>query len=60
VTEYYTAGTPLRRIAESAQSGAATNIIYGLSVGMESTAVPVILLALAVLLSYNYGGGVFA
>jgi K(+)-stimulated pyrophosphate-energized sodium pump len=59
ITEYYTAGAPVRRIAESAQSGAATNIIYGLSVGMESTAVPIILLALAVLLSYNFGGGVF-
>src|SRR5262249_26873569 len=59
ITEYYTAGEPIRRIAQSAESGAATNVIYGLSVGMESVAAPVVLLALSVLLSYTYGGGVF-
>ncbi len=59
ITEYYTGGTPVKKVAESARSGAATNIIYGLSVGMESTAVPVVLLALIVLLAYIYGGGLF-
>ncbi len=56
ITEYYTGGKPVKKIAESAQSGAATNIIYGLSVGMESTATPVIILAFIVLLAYYYGG----
>lgn len=58
ITEYYTGGTPVRKTAESARSGAATNIIYGLSVGMESTVLPVILLALIVLAA-NYFGGIF-
>jgi len=59
VTEYYTGGKPIREIAKSSQSGAATNLIYGLSVGMESTALPVIILAGIVLISYTYGGGLF-
>jgi K(+)-stimulated pyrophosphate-energized sodium pump len=59
ITEYYTAGKPVRRIAESSESGAATNLIYGLSVGMESAVLPVIFLAFMVLLSFNMGGGFF-
>ncbi|MBT3455773.1 sodium-translocating pyrophosphatase [bacterium] len=59
ITEYYTAGSPIKKIAENSQTGAATNIIYGLSVGMESTVLPVIVLAVAVLVSYIYGGGLF-
>lgn len=59
ITEYYTAGKPVRDVAESSQSGAATNIITGLAVGMESTVAPVILLAVAVLMSFTFGGGLF-
>lgn len=59
ITEYYTGGKPVERLANTSRSGAATNIIYGLSLGMESTALPVILLSMAVLLAYNYGGGLF-
>ena len=59
ITEYYTGGTPVKNIAESSRSGAATNIIYGLSVGMESTVAPVIILAIVVLIAYHYGGGLF-
>ncbi len=59
ITEYYTGGEPVRKVAESAQSGAATNIIYGLSVGMESTVAPVIILGVIVLLAFVYGGGLF-
>lgn len=59
VTEYYTGGAPIERLAESSKSGAATNLIYGLSIGMESTVVPVIILALIVLASYMYGGALF-
>ena len=59
VTEYYTGGKPVEDIAESSQSGAATNLIHGLSVGMESTVIPVLLLSVAVLIAYQYGGGLF-
>ncbi len=56
ITEYYTGGKPVKNIAESSRSGAATNLIYGLSVGMESTVAPVVILAVIVLLAFNYGG----
>lgn len=57
ITEYYTSSTPIIKIAESSRSGAATNIIYGLSVGMESTVLPTILLAAGILIAYTFGGG---
>jgi K(+)-stimulated pyrophosphate-energized sodium pump len=56
IAEHYTSGKPVINIAESSRSGAATNIIYGLSVGMESTAAPVIILGLIVLVANNFGG----
>lgn len=56
ITEYYTSGKPIHNIAKSSQSGAATNLIYGLSVGMESTVAPVIILAGIVLVSYKISG----
>lgn len=59
ITEYYTGGKPMRDIAVSSQSGAATNLIQGLSVGMESTVVPVLLLSSAVLIAYQFGGGLY-
>jgi K(+)-stimulated pyrophosphate-energized sodium pump len=59
VTEYYTSGSPVRKTAESAQSGAATNVIYGLSVGMESTAIPAILIGSGILVAHVYGGGLY-
>ena len=58
ITEYYT-GTkydPVRKIAESSKSGPATNIISGLSVGLSSTALPVLVIAGAILTSYNLAG----
>ena len=59
ITEYYTGGTPVERVAESARSGAGTNLIYGLSVGMESTVLPILVLVATILISYTYGGGLF-
>lgn len=57
ITEYYTGGTPVIKLAESSRSGAATNLIYGLSIGMESVALPVVILAFGVWASYVFGGG---
>lgn len=59
ITEHYTGGDPVKKTAESAKSGAATNIIYGLSVGMESTVAPVVILACVVVAAFIYGGGLF-
>jgi K(+)-stimulated pyrophosphate-energized sodium pump len=59
ITEHYTGGSAVEAVAKSSRSGAATNLIYGLSVGMESTVLPVIVLSLAVLVSFKCGGGLF-
>jgi K(+)-stimulated pyrophosphate-energized sodium pump len=56
ITEYYTGGSPIKKLAEMSKSGAATNIIYGLSIGMESTVLPVIGLSAAVWGSYFFAG----
>ncbi len=58
ITEYYTGtGTkPVSSIVRQSVTGSATNIIAGLGVGMMSTAIPVILIAAAILLSYYFAG----
>ncbi len=58
ITEYYTseARGPARGIAKDSQTGAATNIIAGLAVGMRSTALPVVVLAAAILVAYSQAG----
>lgn len=57
-TEYYTAENkkPARRIAKASQTGAATNIIAGLETGMQSTALPVICIASAILIAHHFAG----
>ena len=58
VTEYYT-GTgkkPVLGIARQSLTGSATNIISGLGVGMMSTAIPIIIIAAAIILSFNMAG----
>ena len=56
VTEYYTGSRPVRKIAGSSETGSATNIITGLAVGMESTAIPMLLICAAILISFLASG----
>lgn len=56
VTEYYTGGGPVRKIAESSRTGVATNIISGLAVGMESVLGPILLICIAIFVSYEFAG----
>ncbi|MGI6035285.1 MAG: sodium-translocating pyrophosphatase [Limnochordia bacterium] len=56
VTEHYTSGSPIVDLAKSSQTGAATTIINGLAIGMISTAAPMVIISIAVLLAYHLGG----
>ena len=58
VTEYYTGtGTkPVKSIVEQSETGSATNIISGLGVGMMSTAIPIVLIAAAIIISHKFAG----
>jgi K(+)-stimulated pyrophosphate-energized sodium pump len=58
VTDYYTSMSkkPVQDIAEASQTGAATNIITGLSVGFMSTIIPVIIIGIAILAAYLSAG----
>ena len=58
ITEYYT-GTrwnPVKSIAKASQTGHATNIIEGLAVGMQATALPVIVIAAGILVANHFAG----
>ena len=58
ITEYYTGtGTkPVKSIVEQSMTGPATNIIAGLSVGMQSTAVPIVILSASIMGAYHFAG----
>jgi K(+)-stimulated pyrophosphate-energized sodium pump len=58
ITEFYT-GTrwnPVKSISRASQTGHATNIIEGLAVGMQATALPVVVIAIGILLSNHFAG----
>ena len=56
VTEYYTAGKPIRTIAASGDTGAATVIISGLAIGMESVIIPILTLCGIIYFSSEFAG----
>jgi len=58
-TQYYTSAnySPVRSIAEASESGPAINLIFGLSIGMESSIVPVIIISVVILFSFLIMGG---
>ena len=59
ITEYYTSHSykPTRKLAESSKTGPATVIIEGVGLGMISTAIPVLTIAVAIILSYGFATG---
>ena len=58
ITEYYTSTEyrPVRAIAKASETGAGTNIIQGLAISMESTAIPVIIICGGILFAYSFAG----
>ncbi|MEW8959370.1 MAG: sodium-translocating pyrophosphatase [Moorella sp. (in: firmicutes)] len=58
ITEYYTSGDyePVKEIAKASQTGTATNIIEGLSTGMLSTVLPILVIVVAILAAYHFAG----
>ena len=58
ITEYYTSADykPVQGIGEQSETGAATTIISGLAVGMESTAIPLLLICVGIFVSYKVNG----
>ena len=64
ITEYYTGGKPVEKIAKSGETGSATVMISGLSVGMQSVVIPIAILATIIFVSTSladvYGVGIAA
>jgi len=58
ITEYYTSHSykPVREVAASCETGAATNIIYGLALGYQSAVIPVVVIAICVYIGFHIGG----
>ena len=58
ITEYYTGGTPVKKIAEGGETGPATVMISGLATGMESVAIPVLTIV-GIIFTANYFSGLY-
>ncbi|MCR6545156.1 sodium-translocating pyrophosphatase [Dehalobacterium formicoaceticum] len=58
ITEYYTSADyqPVKDIAKSCETGTATNIISGIATGMLSTMFPIIVIAIAIIVAFQFGG----
>ncbi len=58
ITEYYTGKeyAPVKKVANAAKTGAGTNLISGLAVGMQSTALPILVVVLAIIASFSLDG----
>lgn len=56
ITDYYTSASPVAKIAEAAKTGAGTNLIRGLAVGMESVALPIAIIAVVAWIANHYLG----
>ena len=58
ITEYYTSRdkNPVKEIANASETGAGTNIISGISIGLKSTTLPVLLIVLTIFVSYHFAG----
>ncbi len=56
VTEYYTGGAPVRKLAKDGETGPATVMISGLALGMQSVAIPVLTIAAIIYTSSHYAG----
>ena len=59
VTDHYTSGSPIKKLAEASNSGAGTNLIYGLAIGFESIVIPVCSIAIIVFIAHSYFGGLY-
>src|SRR3989339_257938 len=55
-SEFYTSGKTVENLARASETGAATNIISGIAIGMKSTALPMLSICAALLVSYNFAG----
>ena len=66
ITEYYTSGRPTKKVADSSKTGSATTIISGFAAGLESVAIPLLIICAAIFSSYFLGeiafdgGGLYA
>ena len=56
ITEYYTSAAPVTRVAEASKTGYATNIIHGMAVGLESCALPVLAICVAIFIANHFAG----